>query len=427
MIELRPYQREAVEWFRDHSHGILGDEPGLGKTYPAIEAAIEPVLVVAPKYLGNHWQQALEDMGIDMADVSLVDGTPAQKERLIEAATKWTIISYNLLAQTSHRSKGGARYKGIMDQSWGTVIFDEAHRLRGRASMWTRQALRLKATAKLLLTGSPMYHNPGDIFSLLRVCDPKKFSNWAHWRDRYCYTYDDGWKPVVYALRDNQTFYNMLSPYLLRRRYQDVENDLPPQMPPAYIVAPLAPRSRKTYRESMSVTVEEARAAIMEGRAMRKTNMVETRGIVARDPNKLEALTQLLSDLNERVVVFTYYVETAAMVARELDTHLVIHGKTRFEDRLAMLDALQSDPNAVLVATMGVLGEGWNLQHTSKVVFYEEHYVQEAMNQAIRRFHRTGQSERVQVYYIQSQGTIDAKIHRVANDTSLTIQEALLE
>ena len=55
-----PHQRFAVDWLQHVNRGLLGDEPGLGKTRTAIEAygGRDRVLVIAPALILNSgtWQ-----------------------------------------------------------------------------------------------------------------------------------------------------------------------------------------------------------------------------------------------------------------------------------------------------------------------------------------------------------------------------------
>ena len=60
-ITLRPYQVELRDWLIATGSAIVGDEAGLGKSYPAIEAAAQDStpndrnLLVCPRYLIPNW------------------------------------------------------------------------------------------------------------------------------------------------------------------------------------------------------------------------------------------------------------------------------------------------------------------------------------------------------------------------------------
>jgi hypothetical protein len=48
MIALREYQQTSKQWLLEHPRIVLGDDMGIGKSYPAIEAALE---LPAPRLL----------------------------------------------------------------------------------------------------------------------------------------------------------------------------------------------------------------------------------------------------------------------------------------------------------------------------------------------------------------------------------------
>src|SRR2546430_656798 len=65
---LYPYQNAGARWLADHTRGYLGDEPGLGKTRTALQAAklvgAQRVAVLCPAVVRPHWRREADVVGI---------------------------------------------------------------------------------------------------------------------------------------------------------------------------------------------------------------------------------------------------------------------------------------------------------------------------------------------------------------------------
>src|SRR5207302_4750382 len=65
---LYPYQNAGARWLSDHTRGYLADEPGLGKTRTALQAAkligAKSVAVLCPAVVRPHWRREADVVGI---------------------------------------------------------------------------------------------------------------------------------------------------------------------------------------------------------------------------------------------------------------------------------------------------------------------------------------------------------------------------
>ena len=430
-ITLRPYQVELRDWLIANGSSIVGDEAGLGKSYPAIEAAsVDSVqgdrnLIVCPRYLIPNWVGYLADYNFGDEDVTVVEGSPDKKTRALTNETRWTICTYNTVGQTSPKSRVGRTYPELLATKWKTIIFDEAHRMRSRHAMWTKQALVLKAQRKWLLTGSPLYNNPGDLFSLLKIVAPKTYTSFWRWAETYCAIINDGWHNEIAYVKDPVAFKEMWSPSMMRRRYEDVEVQLPEAMAPIVV----KPQLTEANRRSHDALDEDYKMLVADGDddyAAANSVLGELRKITTTDPNKMNALTELVSDINSRVVVLCWFKNTAQELARKLKTDLVITGSVDANDRQDIFDQLSVRTEGRLVATLGSMSEGLNLQHTHHVVFYEMDWNHEMNAQALARFQRPGQQHRVQSYYIVAANSVDGVVQRVAQRKQRDLKSAIL-
>ncbi len=131
--------------------------------------------------------------------------------------------------------------------------------------------------------------------------------------------------------------------------------------------------------------------------------------------SKRDVLRRLIRRTGERVLIFTEYRDTLAMLSTELSTDAslaVLHGGL---DRAARADALArftSGAARVMVAT-DVAAEGLNLQHACRLVVHVElPWSPARLEQRNGRVNRLGQTRCVHVWRLLGQRGLEARIVR---------------
>ncbi len=152
---LQPHQQAIADTAHDHVRMLLYHSLGSGKTRTALtgaETADEPYTAVMPASLRGNFRK--------------------EQEKWTDQKLPSNLLSYNALAQS------------VPDTAPGTVIFDEAHRLRNPSSLQTQHAFELsdKANRTYLLSGSPVVNHPHDLAPLMRMVtgneiSPEEFDN----------------------------------------------------------------------------------------------------------------------------------------------------------------------------------------------------------------------------------------------------------
>ncbi len=66
---------------------------------------------------------------------------------------------------------------------WGYLVVDEAHRLKNRSSLLFEALAKVNASRRLLLSGTPLQNNLGELWSLLSFILPEVFSDIQHFVD----------------------------------------------------------------------------------------------------------------------------------------------------------------------------------------------------------------------------------------------------
>lgn len=474
-VTLRHYQQDAVQSLLAHNRWILGDTPGLGKTFPAILAAQEkyptqPKLVVAPAYLLKQWAAAIRLCVGDDAPIVIrraaTDDFPFDQN-------VWVLCSYHAFLAVLPRTTGG-RLKDdgtytplrtlmpthgvLLSCPWGAVIFDEAHRLRGRKSIWTKNSIHLNTQSMWMLTGSPIVNNPGDLWPLLHLIDRKTFTSYWRFVNRWCVTETNPWTTVVLGIQPEKEleFHNMLESYMLRRTLAAViaeeirltgEQPVWTKEPVTYHVpVDMTPTMKRTHERARRdwfiehpdldspIDIESAGALLTKLRQLTAGYTHEDgvyTSLGAENP-KIQATRDLVTDHNEPVVVFCWFKHTAFLVAEAIraegrpvwEVTGARPGKLREQD----IEAWNAVPNGVIVATIEALQEGANLQHSSMVIFVEHGYLPTVIfDQCIGRVRRMGQTELVRVYHLTCSESIDILVWKRLQERKHVITRALLD
>ncbi|MDH5289369.1 MAG: DEAD/DEAH box helicase [Acidimicrobiia bacterium] len=172
-LELRPYQRQAVDSWLPSGNGVVVLPCGAGKTVTAIAAAAAVgantlVLVTGDASL-QQWHRELTRF--TTLDPELIGCYSARSKQLRPV----TIATYNVLTT---KKDGRLRHAALMEQGdWGLVVYDEVHLLPSAVFGLTAG---IQARRRLGLTATLIREDgrQGDVFSLI---GPKRFD--VPWRD----------------------------------------------------------------------------------------------------------------------------------------------------------------------------------------------------------------------------------------------------
>lgn len=402
------YQVVAKNWLLDHRVSILADAPGVGKTLPAILSATVHAgckLVVVPAYLISNWVAELEEQGEE--NVVIATGSRTKRIEAIKSATEWLVLSYESF--TIHAAE-------LSKRRWTVVVFDEAHRLKGRDSKRSKAALafRQSAVSIYLLTGTPLVANGGDLFPLLRLCNPKEFKSYWRFVEEHCKVSMTPWGKKVGKLKDAPKFEAMLKPYMLRRTLESVLPDIPAAVEQDIIVE-LGSGERRKYELAKTEYLYEN----PDGKRTRikaEGLLATVRHLTSASEEKQKALLGLLEDIpeDEQVVVFAWYRATVDLIMQAVPTALGFHGAFSPEERGEIIDAFKDKQSRVLVATLSTMKEGVNLQNARYVIFYEQDWVAATNEQALARLRRRGQEQTVVAYKLIVKRSAEWSVHKAA-------------
>lgn len=450
-IYLDDLQQVAHRYLRDRDRACLFDEPGYGKTHPTLFAAMDryedghPILLTVPAYLIPNWIREIRASFGEDATVAAANGDGfIARTAAFEANTHFVLTSYNNWSTFDGdgvKAPKKLRYQQLHRRKWSAMAFDEAHRLRGRNSIWTKELWRTqnvdarnRTTPLWLLTGTPLVRDPGDIFPLLKLMDKTVFTSYWNFVEQWCVCTQTPWELEVGQLKQGleERFWKMVSQFALRRLTSEhpVLSQLESiELPTIEVTLPKSVYDtiRRAKKEYILAHPDLDHDEYLDGGGAlyNKLREITTRPPTQANP-KLEALFDWYNDVPvaDRTIVYCWYRDTATMVAEALRKRLN-PGKTttrpvvrctgddtdrQIDDRIELWKAT---PGAVIVANIARLKEGVNLQAGNRIMFLEETELPSDMEQCIARSCRRGQTRPVYWQSIRATKSEDVTVARV--------------
>jgi len=310
------------------------------------------------------------------------------------------------------------REEEVLSSRIYVIIFDESHLLKDIKTKRTKVALELARNAerRILLSGTPALSRPSELFSQVRLVDPKIFTNWNEFATRYCEL-----KQGKYGVEaKGATYLNELSTILkhtvmIRRLKKDVLNDLPAKTRELLYLSGDKIKTQmselKKSREAYTVAEKSNNPDVMKSALMTfysETGMCKSDTIadyiIEKYFYKGSPPVKLLLFAHHSTVLDVFCMRFAL----EKVNHIRIDGHTKGPVREANCKKFQEDPNCqVAVLSITAAGTGITLTAANKVIFAELYWNPGIFFQAEDRAHRVGQKSSVFVQYILARDTAD--------------------
>ena len=188
-LKLKNYQLIGLNWLvlmhQQDLNAVLADEMGLGKTVQAIsflaylkeqDESSDLSLIVVPSSTMDNWARELELWCPDLG-VLVYHGSQEERKGMrlalvhdeIEEDVHVILTTYNMITSSP---EDRSLFKKLL---FHTVIFDEAHMLKNMASLRYENLMKIRATRRLLLTGTPLQNNLVELMSILIFVMPGLF------------------------------------------------------------------------------------------------------------------------------------------------------------------------------------------------------------------------------------------------------------
>ncbi len=453
---LRPYQETGVQWLRFLSRlglgSCLADDMGLGKTIQVIALLLlmkrerktgksAPSLLVLPASLLANWKSEMERFAPSLV-FRFAHPSQTDSETLKKAATNpraflngadAILTTYGMIA----------RMEWLTAVEWSLVVLDEAQAIKNPAARQTRAVKRLKAVARIVLTGTPVENRLTDLWSIFDfLCSGLLGS--AKMFGGFVKRLEDRESEQYAPLR------RLVGPYILRRLKTDksVIADLPDKTE-VQAFCRLTKKQAVLYEQSVK---ELARALEDADEGIRRRGVIlafilrfkqicnhpaqwlASGGYAPEESGKFIRLREICDEISarqEKALIFTQFREMTEPLAGFLKTAfgrpgLVLHGQVAVGKRKALVDDFQREQGPpFFVLSLKAGGVGLNLTAASHVIHFDRWWNPAVENQATDRAFRIGQKKNVMVHKFVCQGTIEEKIDALIRDKTALAGEIL--
>lgn len=427
--ELREDQREGVRWLNTLAQlglgGLLGDEMGLGKTVQLLAAILmrrqqhqePPVLVVAPKQVvdGGWMQKAHFVPSLRILNLTGPDRA-TRFDQIAEADI--VLVNYNTMRQDIDE---------LLSHEWSLVVFDESQYMKNMGGVTHACARKLQAQAKrlMMVSGTPLENHVGELHAQLALSTPGLLGDTKDFNKFYRYPIERRADADALARLRRR-----LGPFILRRKKEDVLQELPPKTEILRQVS-LAPEQQALYdQHKLAASKKVWEALHTRGLANAQITVLDqlqrlqmicchpklNRGAPGKGTSaKVEHILEIVDDVldrSRRVVIVSQYVSFLQLIGEELtkrkQPYFEIYGSSR--DRLEAQNAFQRGERPIMLLSLKAGGVGLDLTAADNVIVASPWWNPQAENQAIDRTHRIGQTAPVFAYRVVCENTIEVEV-----------------
>ena len=429
---LRGYQRDGLAWLGFLADldlgGILADDMGLGKTVQVLAHLLsekqrgrldKPALIVAPTSLVANWRDEAARFAPDLS-VLVLHG-PARAELHAEIPHHDLIITtYPLLPRDE---------TALAAHEYSLLVLDEAQAIKNSKSLAAKSVRKLPARRRLAMTGTPLENHLGELWAQFDAVEPGLLGNLKDFTRFYRTPIE---KHGDAEKRDRLK--RRIAPLLLRRRKEDVLDDLPPKTEIVREVE-IDGAQRELY-ETLRLAQHERVLAEVRKRGLAQSGIIVLDALLKLrqaccDPRlvklegarhvtesaKLDLLLELLDSLvdeGRRVLVFSQFAEMLALIGDALDARKLpwqrLTGQTPAAQRGDLVRNFQDGNVPLFLISLKAGGVGLNLTAADTVIHYDPWWNPAVEMQATDRAHRIGQDKPVFVYKLICKGTVEEKI-----------------
>ena len=401
-------------------------------------------LVAAPASVVLNWRRELERFAPSL-NVAVLN-TATDRQRIIEDAKGGDVIlsTYGLFVTESEH---------LQNKEWNTVCLDEAHVIKNRETKTSQVAMQLKASHRIILTGTPVQNHLGELWNLFQFINPGLLGSYDQFSQKYIIPIEQ-----QDAKERSRQLKRIVQPFILRRTKQEVVEELPPK---TEVILPveLSDEEMAIYevirRRAKEMLEEEASgspsvntlAEITRLRQAACAPQLAEKSWKGGESTKIAVLMQLIDEIvagGNSVLVFSQFTSFLALVRQALDarrasspsrsddgkepetsSYAYLDGSVPMRQRDQLVQDFQRGRQQVFLISLKAGGLGLNLTGANYVIHLDPWWNPAIEQQATDRAYRIGQRQNVTVYHLISQHTIEEKILRL-HETKRNLADQML-
>ena len=390
---LRPYQAVDAEFLRKRNHAAVFNEQRTGKT-PTILVSVKDKMkkgiIVCPAGLKLNWQREVK-VWLEKEAV-VITGTPTVRKRLYEAFNRNTygiiVIGYETLRQDM-----GTLFT---PKPFDVLITDEVHRVRNYKTKQSKALYHLSLAAESVyaLTGTPAVNHPSDVYGILKLLRPKKYSSYWQFIDRY-FGVEEGYfgKQILGVKKDRlNEFTQMLNDISVNRKRKDVMAWIP-KITERKIELEMNTKQERHYKKALKEFLyglegDEKDIPNTLAQLTRLRQICVDPSLLELDAvsEKTEFIKEFLDDNTGSVIIFSSFTSYLNHLASVVDGAALLTGEQSAEEKEEAVRSFQRGDRRVLLANIRAGGVGFTLDRADTVIFMDRSYNPVDNEQAADRF-----------------------------------------
>lgn len=442
-METYDYQVKTVKSVltRFKGRALLCDEVGLGKTVEAGIATLEyvmrglarKILILCPPSLVGQWENEMKrkfNQDFIRAD------DPAFKKMGNQA---WAHCDKVIASLDTAKRKNNS--DEISKLHYDLVIADEAHHLKNRKTKAWQFVNAINKKYIFLLTATPVQNNLEELYNLITLLKPGQLKTYRYFRKNFVegkegieaknvdklkgllsevmirnkrnnvdvtFTKRQAYTKTVSLLDHERELYDDISTFI-RNKYREEQ--------------PVLGRFQlKSLQEQMGSTFQSSSRSLdrlaghdklppFDRKALQRFSerARELANQEAESSPKMRQLTTILSDFNDKMLVFTKYKATQSFLAQTLKDKgfkvAEFHGGLPRKEKESQVQYFREEADVLVSTEVG--GEGRNLQFCNGMINFDLPWNPMAIEQRIGRIHRIGQPRDVFVYNLVAENTLE--------------------
>jgi SNF2 family DNA or RNA helicase len=444
--KLRLYQKAGFDWLnflREFNfNGILADDMGLGKTIQTLcmvqkianEKPKNACLVIVPTSLVFNWKAEAEKFAPGLK-INVYHGAKRNKkdfDKLLEE-NDLIITTYGVIRND---------LKLFASKEFEYIILDEAHTIKNPFSISAKSIFALNGKNKLALSGTPIQNNLTELWSLFNFLNPGYLGDYNFFKESFVRKIEVEKDPNV-----SSSLKKLINPFLLRRTKKIISDELPEKTEMVLRSSfeegekEIYENWKEYYRHEIQGAIKEkgmggAKLKILEGlMKLRQISLhpklidTEYQGSSSKFDLLMMEVEKLMSE-GHKVLIFSSFVKMLTIIKDEFEKkdikYSYLDGKTR--DRESVVSRFQNGEGAEsFLISIKAGGVGLNLTGADYVFIVDPWWNPAVETQAMDRAHRIGQKNKVFVYKMITENTIEEKILKLQESKKKLVDDLITE
>ena len=429
------HQVQGIEYGMNNPRWLLLDAPGLGKTLQIIRLAEELkerdniqhcLIICGLNSLKQNWKKEIQKFS--NLSCKIIGKRINTKGREVDMSIADCIkqlrapIDEFFLIINIEKLRDDDLLKALMKNKPNKIDFivvDEIHTCKSNSSQQGQNLLKTKSKFQVGATGTLLLNDPKDVYVPLKWIGAEQ-STISDFK-KYYYRYD-GFGGQVTGYKNLQQLKDQIEKVSLRRK-KDLLN-----LPPKNVIdefVEMDDRQAQFYNnikagikdEVDKVVLKTANLLAMISRLRQATecpSLLTTENIQSAKLDRcVDLAEQILSDENEKLVIFSVFKEPLNILESKLSQYKPLLCTGDVDDTIISqnIDKFQNDcEHRIALCTVSKMGTGVTLNRAGYSIFLSTPWTDGVQTQAEDRIHRIGTKSPVFVYRLWTKDTIDERV-----------------